>query len=111
MGKDLTSMVDEINDASSNLSRNSTADDPVSCSDCDCNSGRILTGMQLSQIVRVLNGHLSQLQMIDQGTAALQDKVAAAQKSGRNLGSSGMGNGYGSDAAADFYRSYMGRRS
>ena len=29
MGKDLTSMIEEINDASSSLSKNSKADDPV----------------------------------------------------------------------------------
>ena len=58
--------------------------------------------------MRVLNGHLSQLQWIDQNAAALQAKVAAAQKSNNNLGSH-----YGSsetDAAESFYRSYMGRR-
>lgn len=30
MGKDLTGMINEINDASSNLSKNNKADDPVS---------------------------------------------------------------------------------
>jgi nuclear pore complex protein Nup62 len=29
MGKDLTSMIEEINDASSTLSKNNNADDPV----------------------------------------------------------------------------------
>ena len=60
--------------------------------------------------MRVLNSHLSQLQMIDQGAAALQLKVAAAQKAGQGLGSSNGFKGLGSDAADDFYRSYMGRR-
>lgn len=63
---------------------------------------------QLSQIVRVLNGHLTQLQWIDANTSTLQAKVAAAQKS-----SSSLGNHYGAgenDAAESFYRSYMGRR-
>lgn len=63
---------------------------------------------QLSQIVRVLNGHLTQLQWIDANTSSLQAKVAAAQKS-----SSSLGNHYGgaeNDAAESFYRSYMGRR-
>ncbi|MCJ1353029.1 MAG: FG-nucleoporin nsp1 [Icmadophila ericetorum] len=93
MGKDLTSMIEEINDASTRLSKSSKADDT------------------LSQIVRVLNGHLSQLQQIDQNTAALQAKVNAAQKTSRNMGSSINGaNGLGSSAADDFYRSYMGRR-
>ena len=31
MGKDLTSMIDEINDASSSLNKNNKPDDPVSC--------------------------------------------------------------------------------
>ncbi|MCJ1299039.1 FG-nucleoporin nsp1 [Hypocenomyce scalaris] len=92
MGKDLTSMIEEINDASSSLSKNSKADDP------------------LSQIVRILNSHLSQLQQIDHGAAALQAKVAAAQKASKSLGSSNGFNGLGTDAADDFYRSYMGRR-
>ncbi|KAL9121482.1 MAG: hypothetical protein Q9187_001960 [Circinaria calcarea] len=92
MGKDLTSMIEEINDASSNLSKNSKSDDP------------------LSQIVRVLNGHLSQLQQIDQGAAALQAKVAAAQKAGKSIRPANGANGLGGDAVDDFYRSYMGRR-
>lgn len=70
---------------------------------------------QISQIVRILNSHLSQLQVIDHGTSELQAKVSAAQKSGQalssrfghGLSSSGMGGG---SAADDFYRSYMGRR-
>ncbi|KAI9876875.1 MAG: FG-nucleoporin nsp1 [Pleopsidium flavum] len=92
MGKDLTSMIEEINGASSMISKNSRADDPI------------------SQIVRVLNSHLSQLQMIDQGAAALQAKVTAAQKAGQGLGSSNGLKRLGNDAADDFYRSYMGRR-
>ncbi|PLN86255.1 Nsp1-like C-terminal region-domain-containing protein [Aspergillus taichungensis] len=107
VGKDLTSMIEEVNGASSTLSKTNKADEPI------------------SQIVRILNSHLSQLQVIDQGTADLQSKVAAAQKAGQAMSSrfghgfsssgmggsgSGMGNGGGSGAADDFYRSYMGRR-
>ena len=58
--------------------------------------------------MRVLNGHLTQLQWIDANASALQAKVAAAQKS-----SSGLGNHYAgtdNDTAESFYRSYMGRR-
>ena len=58
--------------------------------------------------MRVLNGHLTQLQWIDQNASTLQSKVAAAQKSGSN-----MAHHYGggeNDAAESFYRSYMGRR-
>jgi nuclear pore complex protein Nup62 len=72
---------------------------------------------QISQIVRILNSHLSQLQTIDQGTAELQAKVAAAQKAGQSMGSrlggygqGGPNIGGGGSAADDFYRSYMGRR-
>lgn len=66
--------------------------------------------LQLSQVVRVLNNHLAQLQQIDQGAAALQAKVAAAQKAGQSLGPSNGLVGPSSDAADGFYRSYMGRR-
>jgi len=91
-GKDLTSMIENINDASSNLSKNGKSDDA------------------LSQIVRVLNGHLSQLQQIDQGAAALQAKVLEAQKANRTAAPMNGMNGIRNDAADDFYRSYMGRR-
>ncbi|KAL8903270.1 MAG: hypothetical protein Q9207_004039 [Kuettlingeria erythrocarpa] len=92
MGKDLGSMIEEINDASSSLNKNARPDDP------------------LSQVVRVLNGHLSQLQQIDQGAAILQSKVAAVQKTSRNLAPTNSVNGSSSDAADSFYRSFMGRR-
>ncbi|RDA83271.1 hypothetical protein CP532_0976 [Ophiocordyceps camponoti-leonardi (nom. inval.)] len=88
--RDLSKMVKEINDISGNLTKGTKAEDP------------------LSQIVRVLNGHLTQLQWIDAHSAALQAKVAAAQKSSGALNNhyAGMDN----DAAESFYRSYMGRR-
>ncbi|CAD6571515.1 MAG: FG-nucleoporin nsp1 [Alectoria sarmentosa] len=89
MGKDLTTMIEEINDASSTLSKTGKADDP------------------LTQVVRVLNGHLTQLQQIDQGAAALQLKVQEAQRMGQSFGPL---NGPINDAADGFYRSYMGRR-
>ncbi|MCJ1320953.1 FG-nucleoporin nsp1 [Xylographa vitiligo] len=92
MGKDLTSMIENINDASSNLSKNGKPDDA------------------LSQIVRVLNGHLSQLQQIDQGAATLQSRVLEAQKASRAAAPMNGMNGIRNDAADDFYRSYMGRR-
>lgn len=90
MGKDLGKMITEINDISGSLSKGNKPDDP------------------LSQIVRVLNGHLQQLQWVDTNAAALQAKVNAAQKASNSMGSK-----YGnpdSDAAESFYRSYMGRR-
>jgi len=62
----------------------------------------------VSQIVRVLNGHLTQLQWIDTNTAALQAKITAAQKANGTLGSQqGVSE---NDAAESFYRSYMGRK-
>ena len=67
----------------------------------------LTVSQQLSQIVRVLNGHLTQLQWIDANASSLQAKVAAAQKSNNNLGGHG---GVEHDAAESFYRSYMGRR-
>lgn len=88
--RDLTKMVTEINDISGTLNKSSKPEDP------------------LSQIVRVLNGHLTQLQWIDENASSLQSKVASAQKSTSNMGSHyGVGD---SDAAESFYRSYMGRR-
>ena len=63
--------------------------------------------IQLSQIVRVLNGHLAQLQWIDTNATALQAKVTAAQKAS---GSTSSTYGAETDAAESFYRSYMGRR-
>ncbi|OJD22737.1 hypothetical protein ACJ73_05913 [Blastomyces percursus] len=103
MGQDLTSMIEEVNSASSTLSKTSKSDEPI------------------SQIVRILNSHLSQLQLIDQGTANLHAKIAAAQKLGGSLSANqqgaysqlrnGVGNGMGGGGAADdFYRAYMGRR-
>ena len=110
--RDLSKMVKEINDISGTLSKGSKPEDPVS--NLDRVSVSITTATitdmhkQLSQIVRVLNGHLTQLQWIDANASELQAKVAAAQKSSSNLG-----NHYGAaenDAAESFYRSYMGRR-
>ncbi|BDD59838.1 Nucleoporin-62 C-terminal-like protein [Monascus purpureus] len=97
MGKDLTSMIEEVNGVSATLSKTNKADEPV------------------AQIVRILNSHLYQLQIIDQGTSELKEKIAAAQKTRQGLasklgyrhGTPGVGNG---SAADDFYRSYMGRR-
>jgi nuclear pore complex protein Nup62 len=58
----------------------------------------------LTQIVRVLNGHLAQLQWIDSSAAALQAKVAAAQKASGNM--SANVSSTETDAAESFYRSY-----
>jgi len=56
--------------------------------------------------VRVLNGHLTQLQWIDTNALALQAKVTAAQKASGDMGASAR---FGeSDAAEGFYRSFRG---
>ena len=68
------------------------------------------SSIQLSQVVRILNGHLNQLQQIDQGTAALQLKVREAQRASQLVGPNSGLSGPSSDAADGFYRSYMGRR-
>lgn len=91
MGKDLGSMIEEINKASSGLSKHTKSDDP------------------LTQVVRVLNSHLTQLQQIDVGAANLQMKVKEAQRLGQNMGPPNGLNGPSSEAAEGFYRSYMGR--
>lgn len=68
---------------------------------------------QLSQVVRVLNDHLHQLQQIDAGAEELKGRVEAAKKETHRLGSNGFGYGssvsLGSDATEDFYRSYLRR--
>jgi nuclear pore complex protein Nup62 len=108
MGKNITSMIEAINDASSNVSKNAKTDDPVSL--CDNNVERSAANdLQLSHIVRVLNSHLTQLQWIDQNAEVLQAKVTAAQKLGQSIPSNGHG-GPLDDAAESFYRSYTGRR-
>ena len=114
MEKDLGSMVEEVNAANASLSRNGKGDEPVSTR-CPISRPVLrLTTLQITQIVKILNSHLIQLQAIDQGTQALQEKIVTAQKSASqvgylNGGSSLSGNNNG--AVQDFYRSFMGRRS
>lgn len=109
MGRDLQSMIEEVNAANAGLGKSSKADEPVSVTSLI--SSVPLTCSQITQIVKILNSHLSQLQAIDQGTSALQMKVSAAQKaaSGMNYMNGGL-NGDNRAAVDDFYRSYMGRR-
>lgn len=93
MSHSLTDMIEEVNAASSKLSGNSSAsaaDDP------------------LAQIVRILNGHLTQLQSIDSGATQLQKKVEQAQKDARVVSDRSGINGGG--WVEDFGRSYLGRR-
>ncbi|KAL9094037.1 MAG: hypothetical protein Q9165_003707 [Trypethelium subeluteriae] len=115
MGRELGTMIEDINGVSGQLSRTSRADDPVSTAAvfriAPCLGEEIanLRGKQLSQIVRVLNSHLFSLQQIDQSATQLQTKVAAAQKDTQRMGTNGY-HGIGSDPADDFYRSWMGSR-
>lgn len=105
--RDLSKMVKEINDISGTLSKGAKPEDPVSIVPTSTlNTANPV--LQLSQIVRVLNGHLTQLQWIDANASSLQAKVAAAQKSSSNLGSHYAGSD--NDMSESFYRSYMGRR-
>lgn len=60
-------------------------------------------------MVRVLNSHLTQLQIIDTGANQLQEKIKAAQKEGQRMGANGW-QGLGSDPTEDFYRSFRGGR-
>lgn len=107
--RDLSKMVKEINDISGTLSKGTKTEDPVSNHSFPIFCFSLLRQFsQLSQIVRVLNGHLTQLQWIDANASALQAKVSAAQKSSGSLNNHYTGPE--SDAAEGFYRSYYGRR-
>ncbi|KAF2454614.1 Nsp1-like C-terminal region-domain-containing protein [Lineolata rhizophorae] len=91
LNKDLADMIGEINSVSATLTKNNKPDDP------------------LTAIVRVLNGHLLQLQKIDTGAANLQKKVAEAQKEGQRMGANGY-NGVSHDQSEDFMRSFRSSR-
>ncbi|KAK4555890.1 FG-nucleoporin nsp1 [Recurvomyces mirabilis] len=102
MHHSLTSMIEEINVSSSSLS----------AANGGSSSSRNQPGNKdpLADIVTILNGHLSQLQAIDQGAAALQGKVLQAQREARGLSErSGIGGGRG-EWVEGFGRSYLGRR-
>ena len=109
MGSDLESMVEEVNAANAGLSKTGKADEPVGRSLSAASAQ--LTSAQITQIVKILNTHLNQLQAIDQGASVLQSKVAEAQKAARGIGYlNGPHGGEGTGAVDDFYRSYIGRR-
>jgi nuclear pore complex protein Nup62 len=109
MGTNLESMVEEVNAVNAGLSKNGKADEPVRPSP-SVSVLSILTDFQITQIVKILNQHLNQLQAIDNGASVLQSKVAEAQKAARGVGYLNGHHGNGSTASDDFYRSYMGRR-
>lgn len=62
MSSSLSTVINEINDVSSNLEDTKTDDDP------------------LTQIVKVLNSHLSSLQWIDSHTSELQDRLGQIER-------------------------------
>jgi nuclear pore complex protein Nup62 len=64
----------------------------------------------LTKVVRVLNTQLSQLQLIDSGTAQLKEKINQTQKETQRVGANGW-NGLGNDPSDDFMRSFRGGRS
>ncbi|KAK1908201.1 hypothetical protein P3342_013521 [Pyrenophora teres f. teres] len=92
LNKDLTEMIEEINNTSQTLSKTGKPDDP------------------LTKVVRVLNTQLAQLQLIDSGASQLQQKIKEAQSETRSVGANGW-NGLGSDPSADFMKSVRGGRA
>lgn len=111
LNQDLGEMIEEVNAVTGNLSRGK-ADDPVSHIVLHPLSDHANASVQLSQVVRVLNSHLLQLQKIDEGAQNLQRQVQAAQHDSRRTGgvTNGAHGGYGSHPADDFYRSFQSRR-
>ena len=108
LNRDLTEMIEEINSTSQTLSKTGKPDDPVSSSRNHA-LYQHANVVQLTKVVRVLNGQLSQLQLIDSGASQLQEKINKAQKESRAVGANGW-NGLGTDPADDFYRSFRGNR-
>jgi nuclear pore complex protein Nup62 len=102
-------MIEEINSTSQTLSKTGKPDDPVRFYEYDLGL-LMLTRSQLTKVVRVLNTQLSQLQLIDSGTAQLREKINQTQKETQRVGANGW-HGLGSDPSDDFMRSYRGGRS
>jgi nuclear pore complex protein Nup62 len=102
MSQSLTSMIEGVNDSSAKLS--STANK---------SSSGAAGGEEdpLGKIVRTLNSHLAQLQVIDAGAEALGRRVQRAQNevgfAGSRLGGAG-GRGGDGELVQGFGRSYMG---
>lgn len=115
VNRDLEDIITEVNNVSGALSRTKGPDDPVGFTPHYSLSGYRCTDLpspQLSNIVRVLNSHLQQLQLIDTNTSALQARISVAKKEqAMQRGSlSGYAGGIGSDPTEDFYRSYRSGR-
>lgn len=102
MSHNLSAMIEEINASSSKLeSTNKASSDATAASSA--------AGDPLTQIVRVLNSHLQQLQTIDAGAAALAERVEKAQTEARGLGAQGGRPGGGGQWLDGFGKSYLGR--
>lgn len=111
MNNDLADVIGQINDVAAKLTKVKQGEDPVSrFAAVRMELWKILTLSQLSQVVRVLNTHLQQLQVIDVTTSTLEAKVTAAKREARRSGMYNGHHGFGSDAADDFYKSVMSRR-
>jgi nuclear pore complex protein Nup62 len=106
MNQSLTAMIEGINDASTKLSSSSAS------------SGKAAKDAgedPLSQIVRVLNSHLAQLQVIDSGATDLTKRVEAAQvdagvagsRLGASMRGSTMGGNGGNEVAEGFKKSFF----
>lgn len=115
LNNDLKDVIEEVNGVSVTLGgANGNGGDDQVCASLESMFWDIFAYLsQLSQIVRVLNSHLQQLQVIDNGTAELSAKIAEAKSESTRLGGSMNGNGWqdlGSNGADDFYRSFRGGR-
>lgn len=96
-------MIEEINSASSNL-RNSNE---------SVNNDNNNKQDPLIQIVKILNGHLSQLQLIDQGATSLQQKVSLVQRESRGFNLNNREDHYNGNSSINvdgFSKSYLNRR-
>lgn len=73
MEGDLGEMIKAINKAGATINKTSNADDP------------------LSQIVKILNDHLSSLQWIDSHTTQISEKIQEAQRKGNERSNASLG--------------------
>ncbi|KAF2668490.1 hypothetical protein BT63DRAFT_479898 [Microthyrium microscopicum] len=90
LNKDLVDVIEEINAVSSLLNNTKGTDDP------------------LSNVVRVLNSHLMQLQKIDMDASLLQAKVKEAQKAQKAMDGGDWRSG--TDPTDEFMRSFRRTR-
>jgi len=89
MEGDLGEMIKAINKAGATINKTSNADDP------------------LSQIVKILNDHLSSLQWIDTHTTQVAEKIQEAQRKGNERSSTGALGGEDDFFPSESYRGGM----